>query len=188
MKAIIFYLGILLTTVLVSCNNRASEVREIENMSAKVDSMVQVSKVLAPAQRQEAEEMLEKYEEFAEKYPEDSLAPLYLFKAAFLAASLPEYKKQIEIFDQIAAEYPKTEYAPQALALAAKSYTDYLNDKNKAKEYLVRLKNEYPESPYSVNIDLQIEYVGDDEGLFEATMAKKAVLDSIDAVKKGTGK
>ena len=172
---------------MVSCNNRASQVREIETMSAQVDSMIQVAEVLAPAQRVEAEEMLEKYQEFAEKYPDDSLSPTYLFKAAFLAASLPEYKKQIEIFDQIAAKYPKTDYAPQALALAAKSYSDYLNDNNKAKEYLMRLKNEYPQSPYSVNIDLQIEYAGDDQGLFEATMQKKAELDSINAVKKSTG-
>lgn len=157
-------------------------------MSAEIDSMLNASQVLAPDQKQKAEEMLEKYVEFSEKYPDDSLAPAYLFKAAFLAASLPEYKKQIELFELIASKYPDTEYAPQAIALAAKSCTDYLNDKNKAKEYLLRLKNEYPQSPYSVNIDLQIEYVGDDQGLFEATMQRKAELDSINAVKQGTGK
>jgi tetratricopeptide (TPR) repeat protein len=173
---------------MVSCDSRAKEVKEITTMSAKVDSMVQVAEVLAPAQRAEADEMLEKYEAFAEKYPDDSLSPAYLFKAAFLAATLPEYNKQIELFEKIANTYPKTDYAPQALALAAKSSTDYLNDKNKAKEYLLRLKNEYPNSAYSVNIDLQIEYVGDDEGLFEATMQRKAEIDSVNAVKQGTGK
>jgi len=187
MKRILFPAAIVFTTILVSCESRSREIKEIEEQAGPVDSMLQVTDVLAPAQREQAQEMVEEYEEFAEKYPDDSLAPVYLFKASFIKTAIPDYKGQLEILDKIAATYPKTDYAPQALALASTVCQNYTNDLEKAREYLRKIQADYPDSPYAINIDLQIEYVGDDDGLFEATRERKAEMDSVNAVKKGTG-
>ena len=187
MKSIFFYICILSTTVLTSCDSKQKELDEITSLAVEMDSIMRETPVLMPEQRAQADLLMDKYKEFVAKYPEDSLAPLYLMKASFVAGAMPEIDKQIELLEEVAAKYPQSEYASQALALAAKSYADNKKDYESARECLRKLQSDYPESPYSVNIDLQIEYVGDDDGLFRATMRRKAEMDSINAVKQGPG-
>lgn len=177
--------------VFTSCNKRESEVKEIYASSIEMDSVLRTNPVLAVEHRIMAEDLIEDYMEFADKYPEDSLSAQFIFKSAMLFHMLPFYDKEVEALEMLAERYPESEYAPQALATAARVSEENLNDLERCTGYLKQIKERYPESPYAVNIDMQIEYAGDDEGLLNAIMEKKGVdldsllnaADSVDAVK-----
>lgn len=188
----IFILSILLSIVLTACNTREKKLDEITSLSIKVDSMLKINPVLTVKQRQMGEELIKEYTEYAEKFPEDSLSPQFLMRSALLYHAMPEYKLELKTFDLLVERYPESEYAPQALATAARVCEENLNDFNASQVYLEKIKNNYPQSPYAVNIDLQIEYIGDADGLLKAIMAQRGIdmdslfseHDSIDTMKK----
>ncbi len=175
-----------------SCASRDKEVKEIYGKSVEMDSILRANPVLAMENRMKADELIEEYMAFAEKYPEDSLSPEFMFKSAMIYHITTEFKKELETLDKLVKTFPKSELAPQALATAARVSEGDMNDIEKSKSYLIQLRDKYPESVYSVNIDMQIEYAGDAEGLLNAIMAKKGVnldevldaADSTDAMKK----
>lgn len=180
------------TLILISCNKRENELEEIHAASAEMDSVLRVNEVLSVKHRVMAEDLIQEYMEFANNYPEDSLAPQFIFKSAMLYHFIPFYDKELETLELLAERYPKSEYAPQALVTAARVSEENVNNIEKSIKYLQQIKEKYPESPYATNIDLQIEYAGDDEALLDAIMEKNGVdldslldaADSIDAVKK----
>ena len=106
------------------------------------------------------------------------------------SAASDVYKRQT--LELLAERYPESEYAPQALVTAARVSEENVNNIERSIKYLQQIKDKYPESPYATNIDLQIEYAGDDEALLDAIMERNGVdldslleaADSIDAVKK----
>lgn len=178
--------------ITTGCDSKAKEINEIEQMATSVDSMINVSPVLNVGQKVEAEKLISRYLDFVNTYPEDSVSPEYLMKCAILYHHLPDYGKELAILEKVVAQYPKTTYAPQALAISARVSEDNIQNLAQTRTYLTQIQEKYPESPYAVNIDLQIEHVGDPEGLLESIMERTGVTldeafgkaDSIDAVKK----
>ncbi len=178
--------------VLTSCNKKETELKQIYTASAEMDSILRTNEVLSVKHRVMAEDLIEEYMAFADSYPEDSLAPQFIFKSAMLYHFIPFYDKELVALELLAERYPKSEYAPQALVTAARVSEENINNIEKSISYLQQLKEKYPESPYATNIDLQIEYAGDDEALLDAIMEKNGVdldslldaTDSIDTVKK----
>ncbi|MEI2676258.1 MAG: tetratricopeptide repeat protein [Chitinophagaceae bacterium] len=188
------YLGVFLAAfvlVAAGCDKKAKEIAEIEEMAVAVDSIIKINPVLNVGQKVEAEKLINEYLEFANNYPEDSLSAEYLMKTAILYHLMPDYGKELAILEKVIAQYPNSAYAPQALAIGARVSEDNLKNYEQAKTYLKQIQDKYSDSPYAVNIDLQIEHVGDLEGLLEAIMERTGVTldeafskaDSIDAVK-----
>ncbi|MBK7034789.1 MAG: hypothetical protein KBF42_01880 [Chitinophagales bacterium] len=192
MKKLFGVLTFISLFVFVSCNTREKELEEISEASIEMDSVLRTNPVLSVEQRVMAEDLIQEYMEFANKYPEDSLAPQFIFKSAMLFHFIPFYDKELNTLELLAERYPESEYAPQALVTAARVSEENVNNIERSIKYLQQIKDKYPESPYATNIDLQIEYAGDDEALLDAIMERNGVdldslleaADSIDAVKK----
>ena len=192
MKKLFGVLTFISLFVFVSCNTREKELEEISEASIEMDSVLRTNPVLSVEQRVMAEDLIQEYMEFANKYPEDSLAPQFIFKSAMLFHFIPFYDKELNTLELLAERYPESEYAPQALVTAARVSEENVNNIEGSIKYLQQIKDKYPESPYATNIDLQIEYAGDDEALLDAIMERNGVdldslleaADSIDAVKK----
>lgn len=172
MKNYLTILFAVLLVVLTACNKRDTEVKEITELSAAVDSMIRVTPVLTVEQKVKTESLIAEYLEFIKNYPNDSLCPQYLINSALLYHVMPDYNKELRTVDQLVADYPKSPLAPQGLAIAARVCEESLRDLNRAKSYLQQIQDSYADSPYAVNIDLQIEYIGDSEGLLEAIMER----------------
>ena len=192
MKKLFGVLTFISLFVFVSCNTREKELEEISEASIEMDSVLRTNPVLSVEQRVMAEDLIQEYMEFANKYPEDSLAPQFIFKSAMLFHFIPFYDKELNTLELLAERYPESEYAPQALVTAARVSEENVNNIERSIKYLQQIKDKYPESPYATNIDLQIEYAGDGEALLDAIMERNGVdldslleaADSIDAVKK----
>lgn len=192
MNRTLFIFSIITVLLMSACDTREKQLNNITELSMEMDSILKTNPVLTVEQRLKGENMVDKYKSFASKYPDDSLSPQFLMRSALLYHLMPEYKLELLTLDEIVAKYPESEYAPQALATAARVCEENINDLSCSKEYLGKIKEKYPESPYAINIDLQIEYAGDADGLLNAIMAKRGIsidsalipTDSIDTVKK----
>ncbi len=175
-----------------ACDKKGKELKEIDEMANQMDSVLKANAVLGVEQKVAAEKLIDEYLEFVNQYPNDSLSIEFLMKSAMLYHVMPDYGKELAVLERLVAQYPESPAAPQALAISARVSEDNLRNFEQARVYLKQIQEKYPESPYSVNIDLQVEYVGDAEGLLEAIMERTGVKadtvfapkDSIDAVKK----
>ncbi len=192
MKQLTLIIPVLLVITLVSCGKQDRELKAINKEMAEVDSIVKMNQVLTVEQRMRTGELVERIDDYADDHEEDTLSAQLLFHAAILCDKMPDYKKELKLLDKLVKKFPESRLAPQALATAARVSEAGRQDLNVARSYLIQIKEKYPNSPYALNIDLQIEYVGDDEGLLNAIMEKngtslESVLhpgDSVDTVKK----
>ncbi len=181
---------VVIILILTACNVRSRQIKEMNKNAAEVDSILRTAPVLTPEQRSKADELAISYVEFSENYPDDTLSPNYLMKAAFIKNAIPDYNGELKILETIAEKYPDSELAPQALATAAKISEDELQDLSRARKYYSAIQKKYPASAYAVNIDLQIEYAGDAEGFLNAVWRRNNnnpdslyPADSIEAMK-----
>ena len=185
-------MAISLLMITTACNSKEKELNKIEAQAKAMDSLIRVNPVMNVGQKVEAEKMIDAYLAYIDKYPEDTIAPEFLMKCAILYHVMPDYGKELAILEKLVAQYPNSGYAPQALAIGARVSEDNLRNYEQARTYLSQIMEKYPESPYAVNIDLQIEHVGDPEGLLQSIMERTGVnldevlksADSVDAVKK----
>ncbi len=190
MKRYLTVITAILLVTLTSCDKRVSEIEEINELASSVDSMIRSVPVLTVEQKVKTEALIAEYLEFTRNYPNDTLSAKYLVDAALLYNVLPDYNKELEVIDKLVLQFPKSAYAPQGLAIAARVCEDNLHNLDRAKGYLQQIQDNYGDSPYAVNIDLQIEHIGDTEGLLQAIMERTGQQmpgaienDSIDAVK-----
>ena len=114
--------------VFVSCNKKENELKEISEASIEMDSVLRTNPVLSVEQRVMAEDLIQEYMEYANNYPEDSLAPQFIFKSAMLYHFIPFYDKELNTLELLAERYPKSEYAPQALVTAARVSEENVNN------------------------------------------------------------
>lgn len=192
MKKYFAVLTVMVMVLTTACDKKGKELKEIDEMATQMDSVLKANPVLGVEQKVAAEQLIDEYLEFVNQYPNDSLSIEFLMKSAMLYHVMPDYGKELAVLERLVAQYPESPAAPQALAIGARVSEDNLRNYEQARVYLKQIQEKYPESPYSVNIDLQVEYVGDAEGLLEAIMERTGVKadtvfapkESIDAVKK----
>jgi len=170
MKRYLTVLTAILLATLTSCDKRVGEIEEINEMASSVDSMIRSVPVLTVEQKVKTERLIAEYLEFASNYPSDTLSAKYLVDAALLYNVLPDYNRELDVIDKLVKQFPKSAYAPQGLAIAARVCEDNLRNLDRAKGYLQQIQANYSDSPYAINIDLQIEHIGNTEGLLQAIM------------------
>jgi hypothetical protein len=63
--------------------------------------------------------LIQQYEQYARSLPGDSLAPVYLFKAAEVARGMRDFGLAIRLWAEVNERYPDYQLAPEALFLQA---------------------------------------------------------------------
>jgi tetratricopeptide (TPR) repeat protein len=168
MKKILFF-AFVSVTMLVSCGPGTLSQEEMQK--AQMDSLRQSindqedringSKMKNALDTKAANAVLKLYDEFVAKYPEDSMAAEYLFKAADIAGNaLKQYGKSVAYYDQILKNYPSYSKTGDCLFLAGFTYQDKLGDALKAKTYYDRLIAEYPNHEFADDAKALISLFG----------------------------
>lgn len=117
---------------------------------------------------EQIEKVKEAYVDFATKYPNDELAPEFLFKAGQRCNVGAEHQRAIELFQQVIDKYPKHKIAEDALFLQAYVYENSLNDYVKAKATYTRFIELYPSSELAEDAKYSIQNLGKSpEQIFE---------------------
>ena len=65
--------------------------------------------------------MTKLYVDFADKYPDDTLSPQYLMKAAEVQGNVLHTERSVELFDRIIEDYPDFEDVPMCYFLKGNS-------------------------------------------------------------------
>lgn len=87
---------------------------------------------------------------FARQYPQDSLTPQMLFRAADVSRSVGEFGKAIQLWGQVWRHYPQHRLAPDALFLQAFTFDNDLEAKEEAKAYYQKVMEHYPDHPLAM--------------------------------------
>lgn len=88
------------------------------------------------------------YLEYAKKYPNDSLAPLYLSRAADILKEMPgKGLKAVNVYNDLSRLYPQHPLTPRAIFMIGYVFDEKYRDRDRAaKSYRYFIK-EYPKHP-----------------------------------------
>jgi len=109
---------------------------------------------------QQVEKIKGAYLDFANKYPDDELAPEFLFKAGQRCNVTADHEKAIGIFEQVIEKYPKHKIAEEALFLQGYIYENSLQDYDKAKTTYTSFIEKYPNSELVEDAKFSIQNLG----------------------------
>lgn len=100
------------------------------------------------------------YGGFALSYPQDSLSPLYLFKAGELSLSTNQGQKALGYFDQVVRNYPQHEKASFALFMKGFVCDGPLKDTAKARQFYTEFCQKYPQHPLIADAMFSLRNLG----------------------------
>ncbi len=110
--------------------------------------------------REHANELISKYIEFAEVYPQDSMAPEHLFKAADISINFNNVQRTLTLLDRISKDYEQYEKAGLAQFLKAFVYDNQLGDTATARQLYEKFILENPEHSFVEEAHAAIRNLG----------------------------
>lgn len=137
---------------LISCSNSTDEQKEQISQLEK--------KNYETADTNSARELMNAYLQYANEFPQDSLTPEYLLRAASVTMKLGNGAQAIDIFDRIINQYPSFSKLPEVYYYRAYTFEGVLYDIAAAEEAYKDFINRYPESDLAVDAQLSIKYLG----------------------------
>ncbi|MCF8304596.1 MAG: tetratricopeptide repeat protein [Bacteroidales bacterium] len=119
-----------------------------------------VGDTLGPVNKEKANKLVDQYVNYADNYTKDSLAPVYLFKAADIAMNTGMPGKSIMYFNRILNQYPDYRKTPHAMFLKAYVYENHMSNLGKAKTLYEQFIEKYPESDFADDAKVSLKYLG----------------------------
>ncbi len=144
-------------------------IQKIENAEQEL-SMIDIA-----ADDSSAEELIGLYDHFASNYANDTLTPVYLFRAAEISANIGQTDRAIEYLDRIITTYP--EYSDIAGCYFMKGYAYDLNQQyDLARDAYAEFVELFPEHYLASDTRKLLPYIG-----MPAEDMLNALLDSTNA-------
>ncbi len=181
MKNRISFLVLTMTALFLStaCNNTANknETKELNQQELQKEISSLEKQLFAELKQQpdqgETANLRDYYQEYAQRFPNDSLAPEYLFRSADLAVYLKDFGSAISMYQSIAKKYPAYARTPECLFLTGWVYDEHLKKYDLAKETYEVFIERYPESPFREAAEVSIQHLGKSpEEIMEEIMKK----------------
>ncbi len=115
-----------------------------------------------------AEKMIDKYVKYANKFPNDTASPEFLFKAAEISMNFGLPSDAINYLSRIEARYKDFDKYGTCLFLKAFIYNYYLNNISEAERYYSKFIEEYPNHALVENAKSSLMFLDfDDNQLIE---------------------
>ena len=145
----------------------ADREKEIKNIS---DHEVALSTIDISMDDSEAVEMLELYRQFAADFPEDSLTPGYLIRAADLCINIGQTEQAISLIDTVLTLYPGYEDIAGCYFMKGYAY-DSAEQYEEAREAYTYFVENYPDHYLANDTRKMLDYLGmTPEEMFDAVM------------------
>jgi len=165
--------------------SREKVVNQIETMEKNLFAPDAVS-----FNKQKADSLLSLYDTFVKKYPKDSLAPAFLFKAANIEMNSGDGPGALKHFDQYLQDYSDKSKAALCLFFKAFIYENIMQDLDKARETYLLFIEKYPTDDFTKDAKMAIKNLGKSPDMlireFEAQNKTDSILraDSMANIKK----
>jgi len=171
MKKIVFLLSAIIIAV-ASCNapdnsNKATNKTENKELT-KVELLTKIQQdekklfddTLVPVNHKSALVLVDEYQQFATRFPDDTMAAEYLFKASDIAMNLNRPQQTVEIFNTLIENYPDFNKIPTCYFLRAFVYDDQLKDYKAAEKYYREFIKKYPNSDFADDAEMLLKNLG----------------------------
>lgn len=155
-----YFLIAVVMLVTFSCAGPQKEVADDLNNSISMMEEKLYNSEDMQISKNEAIELIGLYEEYVSEFPDDSLAPVYLFRASDLSMNLQRPKETILLFNELIKEYPNYEKTPSVLFLKAFVYEDQLGDLDNAKKYYEEFLEKYPDNDFADDAEMSLKNLG----------------------------
>lgn len=109
-----------------------------------------------------AENLVNAYEQYFTRFPNDPKTPEYLFSSGELFRSLKKYRKEIDAYQNIIKNHPTYEKAPQSLFLLGFCYENNLKQLEKAKESYQNFLSKHPGHEMAKAAEFSLKNLGRD--------------------------
>ena len=103
------------------------------------------------------ETLVKMYVGFANDYPTDSLAPMYLMKAADVAMNIKRGDVAIKYLDRVVKDYPEYDKLADCYFMRGYVYETVLADTDKAKQAYELFLVQYPNHPLAADTRIIIQ-------------------------------
>ncbi len=162
-RLVLIMMGVLL---MAACGpNRDKELKAIEEHEA------QLSALDVNTQDEELTTLMNLYTQFANHFPTDSLAPVYLLRAADLSISLSMADRAVCILDTIISQYPGFEDIGGCYFLKGYAFETAEQFDSARTAYTYFVEN-YPDHPLAADTRRSLDYLGmTPEEMLEAILA-----------------
>ena len=118
--------------------------------------------------------MVNLYVDFANNFPDDSLAPEYLFKAAEIQKNYQDYDKALYLLNQAYQKYTGHPRAPYCLFVMGLIYQDDIKDLEKARIKYEWFLQKYPDHEFADDTEFLLENLGKSDAEILRMLEKKA--------------
>ncbi|NVN95390.1 MAG: hypothetical protein HXX18_08930 [Bacteroidetes bacterium] len=143
--------------------------KELISATAKIDST-------------KAQQLIDLYVSYANQYKEDSISPLYLFKAADISMNIMKPLQSISLLDRIMIDYHSFSKLPDCLFLKAFIYENQIHELDKATKTYNDFLQKYPNNEFAPSAKASVENIGiPAEALIKSFEAKNKI--SSDSIK-----
>lgn len=147
--------------LIVSCGNnknlnqppREEYIAHIKNLSNEMHDATAVNDNTARI-------AIQAYSDFAILFPNDTLAPAYLFKAGEIATAAKKYKTALGFYQTITSKYNDFKYVKESLYLQGFLLDNFLNDDAAAKIIYEQVIAKYPTTNYANDAKAAINNLG----------------------------
>ncbi len=140
--------------LLAACGKKAETATEITTRIQAMEDSVFSSMTF---DKRRAQALLDVYKAYASAYPQDTLAPEYLFRAANVAKSMHDGEQSITIYDRVIKEYPSWRRLPDVFYLKAFTIDSELDRKGEAQTAYKEVISRYPDHPFAKDAKAMIE-------------------------------
>ena len=131
-----------------------------DKMITRISGMDKVIRDMHPPDTAKVTELISAYQAFAHKYPKDTLAPEFLYKAAGLSLSFNRSVQALELYKSIRADYPSWRKSPECLFLQGFIYENNIKDLAKANQIYNEFIAKYPNNELKNDAVNAIKYLG----------------------------
>ncbi|MFH2142413.1 MAG: tetratricopeptide repeat protein, partial [Bacteroidota bacterium] len=142
-----------------SCSNNSDKTGDIEQIAQLEKKLFENSSAYFENQPT-AEELIVLYENYYKNFPDDSLTPEFIFKAAETCRSLNKGEEAIKYYDIIFNEYKDFGKYAYCLFLKGFVYENVIKDILKAKKYYTLFIEKYPDHDFADDAKILIEQLG----------------------------
>lgn len=156
MKNNIFFLLAIMLFAVTSCQPSKQKLRnQVTNMETSL-----YSNESEGFNQAKADSLINLYLEFTNRFPGDSMAPDYLFKAATILMNLNKSDRSLSCFREFAMSYPDHTKAPLCLFFEGFIQENQLRDLRKARESYQHFIEKYPTHDFADDAQASLDHLG----------------------------
>ena len=173
-------LALLALTIFTACGpSRDKLAGDIEKTEKRLFGQTDQS-----VSKEAIDSLMTSYEAFIQKYPDDTLSPVFLFKAGGIAMNSGYAEKAVASFDRLMKEYPAHEKAALGLFFKAFVQENLMQNLDQARETYLLFIEKYPGNEFADDARASVENLGKTPEQMIREFEAKQKADSAAAVQK----